>query len=173
LDEPVVLRIQRAIEALISFSRWLIVPMLLGLVLGLGVLVYKFTVHLWEVVSYLPFSTDADVVVGVLKLADFTLVGYLILIVILSGYTNFVRRFDPKEYPEWPPWITEVDFTATKQKLLGTVVVIGVLAAIETYLNLDSLKDLSKLGWLIAFLLTIVAATIGLAIADRLSVPKD
>jgi hypothetical protein len=55
---------------------------------------------------------------------------------------------------------------------MGTVVVIGVLAAIEIYLNLDSLKDVSKLGWLIAFLLAIVAATIGLAIADRLSNSK-
>ena len=70
-------------------------------------------------------------------------------------------------------WITEVDFTATKQKLMGTVVVIGVLAAIEIYLNLDSFKDVSKLGWLIAFLLAIVAATVGLAFADRLSSPKD
>jgi len=167
------MRVQRAIEAIISFSRWLIVPMLLGLVVGLGVLVYKFAAHLWEVISYLPAATDADVVVGVLKLADYTLIGYLILIVILSGYTNFVRRIDPQEHPEWPSWITEVDFTATKQKLMGTVVVIGVLAAIEIYLNLDSFKDVSKLGWLIAFLLAIVAATVGLAFADRLSSPKD
>ena len=50
---------------------------------------------------------------------------------------------------------------------------IGVLAAIETYLNLDSFKDVSKLGWLIAFLLAIVASTIGLAIADKPSAPKD
>jgi uncharacterized protein (TIGR00645 family) len=166
------LQLQRSVEAVISFSRWLIVPMLLGLVIGLGILVCKFAAHLWEVVRYLPSASDADIVVGVLKLADFTLIGYLILIVILSGYTNFVRRFNPEEHPDWPTWITEVDFVATKQRLLGTVVVIGVLSAIETYLNLDSLKDVSKLGWLIAFLLAIVAATVGLAIADRLSGPK-
>src|SRR5262245_15855007 len=166
------LQLQRAIEAIISFSRWLIVPMLLGLVLGLAILVYKFAAHLWEVVNYLPSATDADIVVGVLKLADFTLIGYLILIVILSGYTNFVRRFKPEEHPEWPAWITEVDFTATKQKLLGTVVVIGVLAAIETYLNLETIKDVSKLGWFIAFLLAIVVATVGLARADALSSPE-
>jgi uncharacterized membrane protein YqhA len=65
-----------------------------------------------------------------------------------------------------------VDFTATKQKLLSTVVVIGVLAAIEVYLHLDSMTDLSKLGWLIAFLLTIVVSTIGLAIADRIAGTK-
>src|SRR5947207_11240465 len=118
--------LQRAVEAIIAFSRWLIVPMLLGLVVGLGVLVYRFAVHLWEVIQFLPTATDSDVIVGVLKLADFTLIGYLILIVILSGYTNFVRRIDPHEHPDWPAWITEVDFTATKQKLLGTVVVIGV-----------------------------------------------
>ena len=56
--------------------------------------------------------------------------------------------------------------------MLSTVVVIGVLAAIEVYLHLDSMTDLSKLGWLIAFLLTIVVSTIGLAIADRIAGTK-
>jgi len=112
-------QLQNAIEAVISFSRWLIVPILLGLVLGLGILVYKFAAHLLEVVGYLPSATDAEIVVSVLKLVDFTLIGYLILIVILSGYTNFVRRFNAEEHPEWPTWITEVDFTATNKSFWG------------------------------------------------------
>jgi uncharacterized protein (TIGR00645 family) len=163
---------QRSVEAVIAFSRWLILPMLLGLVVGLGIIVWKFALHLWQVVVSLPGAADTEVVVEVLKLADFVLVGYLMLIIIFSGYSNFIRRIDPAEHPDWPAWITDVDFTATKQKLLTTVVVIGVLAAIEVYLHLDSMTDLSKLGWLIAFLLTIVVSTIGLAIADRIAGTK-
>ncbi len=164
---------QRSVEAVIAFSRWLILPMLLGLVVGLGIILWKFAIHLWQVVISLPGAADTEVVVEVLKLADFVLVGYLMLIIIFSGYSNFVRRIDPAEHPDWPAWITDVDFTATKQKLLSTVVVIGVLAAIEVYLHLDSMTDLSKLGWLIAFLLTIVVSTIGLAIADRIAGTKQ
>jgi uncharacterized protein (TIGR00645 family) len=160
---------QRSVEAVIAFSRWLILPMLLGLVVGLGIILWKFALHLWQVIIALPGAADTEVVVEVLKLADFVLVGYLMLIIIFSGYSNFIRRIDPAEHPDWPAWITDVDFTATKQKLLSTVVVIGVLAAIEVYLHLDSMTDLSKLGWLIAFLLTIVVSTIGLAIADRIA----
>lgn len=160
---------QRSVEAVIAFSRWLILPMLLGLVVGLGIILWKFALHLWQVIIALPGAADTEVVVEVLKLTDFVLVGYLMLIIIFSGYSNFIRRIDPAEHPDWPAWITDVDFTATKQKLLSTVVVIGVLAAIEVYLHLDSMTDLSKLGWLIAFLLTIVVSTIGLAIADRIA----
>ncbi|MFZ0842187.1 MAG: YqhA family protein [Xanthobacteraceae bacterium] len=163
---------QRSVEAVIAFSRWLILPMLLGLVVGLGIILWKFALHLWQVIIALPGAADTEVVVEVLKLADFVLVGYLMLIIIFSGYSNFIRRIDPAEHPDWPAWITDVDFTATKQKLLSTVVVIGVLAAIEVYLHLDSMTDLSKLGWLIAFLLTIVVSTIGLAIADRIAGTK-
>jgi uncharacterized protein (TIGR00645 family) len=164
---------QRSVEAVIAFSRWLILPMLLGLVVGLGIILWKFALHLWQVIVGLPGAADTEVVVEVLKLADFVLVGYLMLIIIFSGYSNFIRRTDPAEHPDWPAWITDVDFTATKQKLLSTVVVIGVLAAIEVYLHLDSMTDLSKLGWLIAFLLTIVVSTIGLAIADRIAGTKE
>ena len=163
---------QRSVEAVIAFSRWLILPMLLGLVVGLGIILWKFALHLWQVIIALPGAADTEVVVEVLKLADFVLVGYLMLIIIFSGYSNFIRRIDPAEHPDWPAWITDVDFTATKQKLLSTVVVIGVLAAIEVYLHLDSMTDLSKLGWLIGFLLTIVVSTIGLAIADRIAGTK-
>jgi uncharacterized protein (TIGR00645 family) len=163
---------QRSVEAVIAFSRWLILPMLLGLVVGLGIILWKFALHLWHVIIGLSGAADTEVVVEVLKLADFVLVGYLLLIIIFSGYSNFIRRIDPAEHPDWPAWITDVDFTATKQKLLTTVVVIGVLAAIEVYLHLDSMTDLSKLGWLIGFLLTIVVSTIGLAIADRIAGTK-
>src|SRR5208282_4035835 len=139
-------KVQHGVEAVIAFSRWLILPMLLGLIVGLGIILWKFVLHLWQVITLLSGTADTDIVVDVLKLADFALVGFLMLIIIFSGYSNFIRRIDPAEHPDWPAWITDVDFTATKQKLLGTVVVIGVLAAIEVYLHLDTLTDLSKLG---------------------------
>ena len=165
--------IQRLIESVISFSRWLVVPILLGLVVGLGVLVCKFAVHLWEVIVELPSARGSDVIVGVLTLADFALTANLLLIIIFSSYSNFVRKLDRAKHPEWPVWMTEVDFSATKQKLLGTVVVIGVLAATEVYLDIESYKDTSRLAWLIALLLTIVVATLGLALADRLGPSRD
>jgi uncharacterized protein (TIGR00645 family) len=86
--------IQRVIESVISFSRWLVVPILLGLVVGLGVLVVKFAVHLWEVIEALPSARGSDVIVGVLTLADFALTANLLLIIIFSSYSNFVRKLD-------------------------------------------------------------------------------
>jgi uncharacterized protein (TIGR00645 family) len=162
--------IQRVIESVTSFSRWLVVPILLGLVVGLGVLVVKFAVHLWEVIEALPSARGSDVIVGVLTLADFALTANLLLIIIFSSYSNFVRKLDRAQHPEWPVWMTEVDFSATKQKLLGIVV---VMAATEVYLDIESYKDTSRLAWLIGLLLTIVVATLGLALADRLGPSRD
>jgi len=75
-------RLHRGVEAIISFSRWLIVPMLFGLVIGLGALVCKVAIYAWELVKILPAAQDSDVIVGVLTLATFALTGHLILIMI-------------------------------------------------------------------------------------------
>ena len=146
--------------------------MLFGLVIGLGALVCKVAIYVLELIKILPSAQDSDIVVGVLTLATFALTVHLILIIIFSSYENFVHRMSSSARPEWPTWMVKVDFTAARQRLTGTVVVIGVLTAIEMYLTLDAVKDVSKLGWIIGFLMAIVLASIALALADRLSSSK-
>jgi uncharacterized protein (TIGR00645 family) len=163
----------RSVEAIISFSRWLIVPMLFGLVIALGILVCKVAIHVWELVEFLPSAKDSDVIVGVLTLATFALTSHLVLIMIFSSYENFVHRISSSARPDWPIWMLAVDFTAARQRLTGTIVVIGVLTAIEMYLTLEAIEDVPKLGWIIAFLTAIVLANIALALADRLKSSKD
>jgi hypothetical protein len=68
--------------------------------------------------------------------------------------------------------MVKIDSTAAMQRLTGTVVVMGVLTAIEMYLTLETVKDVSKLGWIIGFLIAIVFASIALALADRLNSSK-
>ena len=165
-------RLHRGVEAIISFSRWLIVPMLFGLVIGLGALVCKVAIYAWELVKILPAAQDSDVIVGVLTLATFALTRHLILIMIFSSYENFVHRMGSSACPEWPTWMVKIDSTAAMQRLTGTVVVMGVLTAIEMYLTLETVKDVSKLGWIIGFLIAIVFASIALALADRLNSSK-
>jgi uncharacterized protein (TIGR00645 family) len=166
-------RLLRRVEAIIAFSRWLIVPMLFGLVIGLGILVCEVAIYVWELIVTLPSAKESDVIVGVLTLATLALTGHLVLIMIFSSYENFVHRISSSARPEWPTWMVKVDFAAARQRLTGTVVVIGVLTAIEMYLTLETVKDVSKLGWIIAFLIAIVLANIALALADRLKSSKD
>lgn len=160
-------RIARAIESLLVGSRWLLAPFYIGLALSLFVLLYKFGVQFFELVRHLPTASEAEVIVGVLGLVDISLVGSLVVIVIFSGYENFVSKLAPDE-PTWPDWMTKVDFSGLKQKLLGSIVAIAAIQVLEAFMNIDKQPDAARLGWLVGIFSAFVGATLVLAIADRL-----
>ena len=72
-----------------------------------------------------------------LSLIDVSLIGNLILIVVFSGYENFVSKIDPGDHPDWPDWMTKVDFAGLKQKLLASIVAISAIQVLKAFMNLD------------------------------------
>ncbi len=161
-------RSERGFEAAIFLSRWLIAPFLIGLFCSLVLLIYRFAVDFYALAIELPRLQWHDLVVGVLNLIDVSLVANLLLIVIFSGYDNFIRKIDPADHPDWPAGLMVVDFNALKEKLLGSIVIIAAVDALAWYLDLEKLSDTSKLGWAVGFPLMFVVALLMLAIADRL-----
>src|SRR5262249_6773668 len=95
-------RIARAIEATIFTSRWMVAPFLLGLIIGLAGVLYEFGVKLVQFLVALTAADHPDVIVGILRLVDLSLVANLVLIVICSSYENFLTPIDPAEHPHWP-----------------------------------------------------------------------
>ena len=164
---PALKRIERGIEGVLFNSRWLMAPFYLGLVVGLAVLLYKFGMMLWEFVLHAPAATEADIILGVLSLIDVTLTGNLILIVVFSGYENFVSRIDPGGHPDWPEWMTKVDFAGLKQKLLASIVAISAIKVLEAFMYIDTSFDPRKLGWLVGVHLVFVISALALALSDR------
>ncbi len=160
--------IDRGIERVIYLSRWLVAPFLLGLICCVVLIIYRFFADLYQLAILLPGTPWHDLVVGVLDLIDLALVANLALIVIFSAYENYIRKIEPTEHPDWPPGLMNVDFTALKQKLLGSVAAIAAVDALAWYLDLEKYSDVSKLGWVIGFPLMFVVAMVMLAIADRL-----
>jgi uncharacterized protein (TIGR00645 family) len=158
----------RYIQAAIFFSRWLLAPFLLGLLLCLLMLIYRFFGDLFDLAIQLRGMSWHDVVTGVLNLVDLALTANLILIVIFSSYENFIRRINAADHPDWPEGLTQVDFGALKQKLLGSIVGIASVDALAWYFDLEKYSDTSRLVWVLAFPLTFVAVMLGLALADRL-----
>ena len=148
----------RYIQAAIFFSRWLLAPFLLGLLLCLLMLIYRFFGDLFAACARLPGSSWHDLVTGVLNLVDLALTANLILIVIFSSYENFIRRIDPADHPDWPEGLTQVDFGALKQKLLGSIVGIASVDALAWYFDLEKYSDTSRLIWVLAFPLIFVAS---------------
>ncbi len=161
-------RSERAFQALIYFSRWLAAPFLIGLIVALVLLLYRFFADLLALALQLPNQAWQTLVVGVLNLIDIALTANLLLIVIFSGYENFIHKIDVGEHPELPSGLVNVDFGALKQKLLGSIAVIAAVDALAWYLDLEQIADTAKLSWAIGFPLMFVAALLMLAIADWL-----
>jgi uncharacterized protein (TIGR00645 family) len=164
---PALKRVARGIESVLFNSRWLMAPLYLGLVVSLAVLMFKFFRLLWELIVHAPGANEADIILGVLGLIDVTLTGNLIQIVVFSGYTNFVSRIDDGGHPNWPEWITEVDFAGLKQKLLASIVAISAIKVLEAFMYIDSSFDPLKLGWLVGVHLVFVISTLVLALSER------
>jgi uncharacterized protein (TIGR00645 family) len=158
----------RYIQASIFFSRWLLAPFLLGLLLCQFLLMIRFAGDLYALVSNVRTLDWHDTLTGVLNLVDLTLAANLILIVIFSSYENFIRRIDAAAHPDWPEGLTQVDFGELKQKLLGSVVGIAAVDALAWYFDLEKVTDTSRLAWVLAFPLMFVTVMLMLAISDRL-----
>ncbi|MDE1934918.1 TIGR00645 family protein [Bradyrhizobium sp.] len=164
---PVLKRVEQGFESILFNSRWLMAPFYLGLVISLAALLLKFCILLWEFVVHMPSAKETDIILGVLSLIDVSLTGNLILIVVFSGYENFVSRIDPGGHPDWPDWMTKVDFAGLKQKLLASIVAISAIQVLKAFMNIDAVFDAQKLAWLVAVHLVFVISTLMLALSDR------
>jgi uncharacterized protein (TIGR00645 family) len=159
--------VERGLESVLFNSRWLLAPFYLGLVVSLAVLMLKFMMMLWEFVLHAFGAKESDIILGVLSLIDVSLTGNLILIVVFSGYENFVSKIDPGDHPDWPDWMTKVDFAGLKQKLLASIVAISAIQVLKAFMNLDSTFDAQKMGWLVGIHIVFVVSTLILALSDR------
>jgi len=163
----------RAIEYVLFNSRWIMAPFYFGLVVALAVLFLKFLRMLWEFILHAPGAKSSETILDALSLIDVTLVGNLILIVVFSGYENFVSRIDTSANSTWPIWITKIDFAGLKQKLLASIVAITAIHVLEAFLNIDSSFDATRMTWMVAVLLVFVISTLLLAISDRWTADKE
>ena len=162
-------RVHAIFEGILFAGRWLVAPFLVGLVIGLAALVYKFILSLAEFVMQIPGAQPSDVMVGILKLVDLTLIANLILIVIFSSYENFIARIDAAKHPQWPEGLVSIGFAGLKQKLLGSIAAIAAINVLEWFMDIDRHADNGKLAWVVGILLAFAAAMLVLAIADRVS----
>jgi uncharacterized protein (TIGR00645 family) len=162
------IRIGRAIEVVILQSRWLVAVFLLGLIVGLGALLYEFVLKLGAFVMQVGLVPEDEVIVGVLKLVDLSLTANLLLIVICSSYENFVARIDAAEQKRWPAGLIRIGFAGLKQKLLGSIVAIAAVNTLEWFIDIERSADNVKLGWVVGILLAFAIVVLVLAIADRL-----
>ncbi|MEX2129209.1 MAG: TIGR00645 family protein [Xanthobacteraceae bacterium] len=160
--------IERFLERLISQSRWIMAPFYLGLIASLLVLLYTFIREFFHFVLEMTTATEADVILGVLALIDLSLAANLVLIVVFSGYENFVSKIDPEGHPDWPEWMTKIDFSGLKQKLMASIVAISAIQVLKAFMNIDKNFNEKTLIWLVVIHLVFVVSGLMLAWTDLL-----
>ena len=168
---------ERMLERFLFASRWLMAPMYLGLVLALAMLGVVF---LREIYQYIPKVMDMkseDVILVVLTLIDLTLAGNLLLIVLFSGYENFVSKFDFDTGADRPDWMGKVDFAGLKMKLIASIVAISAIDLLKWFMSVGDVTDMAEMDrqffWLVIIHLTFVLSGVLMALMDYLASKAD
>ena len=159
--------LERTVERLLVASRWLLAPFFLGLALAVIILLIKFVQEFLHLATHALSMTEAEAVLGILSLVDIALTGALVMIVIFSGYENFVSRIDHTSDRNWPEWMGSIDFTALKIKLLGSIVAISAIQLLKQFMAVKTASD-RDLMWYVAIHLVFVVSSVLLALSDRL-----
>ncbi len=159
---------KRAVETILFASRWLLVPFYLALTASLLFLLFKGGQEVAHYVVALPEMTETDVILAVLSLIDLTFTGSLVVIVIFSGYENFVAPIKSGDSVDWPEWMSQIDFTGLKLKLLSSIVVLSGIQLLKAMLNLRALSD-RELIWYVVVHTVFVVSGLLLAWTDKLS----
>jgi uncharacterized protein (TIGR00645 family) len=163
------------LELALFRSRWLMAPFYVGLVAALGGLLVVFAAEVWRELSHVGAMTPESGVLMALSLIDLSLAGNLLLIVILSGYVNFVSRIDAGDPHERPHWMGKVDFSGMKMKLIASIVAISAIALLKAFMRLAEGEhvDDRQLAWLVGIHLTFVISGVLLALMDLLASKTD
>src|ERR1700678_12066 len=162
--------IKDAFERLLFAGRYLLAPLYLALAISLVALIFKAGLHLYQLLTELPTMSDEEVLLSDLAIVDLTLTASLVVIVFLSGYSNFVTPVVQGEGDGRPHWIAEIDFSELKLKLMASIVAISAIKLLEGFMDLENHTD-RELYWLGGIHLSFVFLTLALAPAPRFRRP--
>jgi uncharacterized protein (TIGR00645 family) len=166
ISDKVLPMMKRILQKCVFQIRWLLLPFMLMMVIGLIGLMFKAarsTVHF----IYSIYSVKDDFVkVELLELIDLTLIAALVIIVTIAVYGNFVSRIDPDATDDGPSWMATVDFTELKLKVLTTLVAISAIRLLEVFMEAPQIDDRDIYVY-IALHLTFVVSRLSMAIAPR------
>jgi uncharacterized protein (TIGR00645 family) len=160
--------LERFIERLLFASRWLLAPLYLGLALGLVALAVKFFQEAFHALAAIVSIPEPDLVLVVLGMIDLSLVGSLLVMVMFSGYENFVSRIDAGNEKDALGWLGKLDSGTLKLKVAASIVAISSIHLLRIFMKaMDTPND--KIMWYIILHLTFVVSAVLLGVLDRLS----
>ena len=186
---PSVERVLRPLPRLIFTSRWLQLPLYLGLIVAQAVYVGYFMIELWHLVEAalgnkealqalvdsIGYKTDAPVaslnetiiMLVVLALIDVVMISNLLIMVIVGGYETFVSRLHLEDHPDQPEWLSHVNASVLKVKLATAIIGISSIHLLKTFINAAN-YDLKVLMWQTIIHVVFLLSALAIALTDRL-----
>ncbi|MFZ4069308.1 MAG: TIGR00645 family protein [Caulobacterales bacterium] len=157
--------LERAIEHTIFASRWLMAPVYLGLIAALAMLIVTFFKELISAMPNVLTMGETEVILLVLTLIDLSLAANLVLIILFSGYENFVSKIGAAEHRDRPAWMGTLDFSGLKIKLIASIVAISGIHLLKIFMALDAYTT-TQLLWFTVIHITFVLSGVAFAAMD-------
>jgi uncharacterized protein (TIGR00645 family) len=161
------MRPEHHLERALFASRWLLAPFFVGLVAAIAVLLLKFFKELISLIAGVWTATDYEAVTSILTLVDTALLASLLLIMIFSGYENFVSKLAIGDHEDRPAWMGKVGFSDLKLKLIGAIVAISAVELLKVFLDSTQFSNF-QLAWKVGIHLTFVVSGVLFAVTDRI-----
>lgn len=162
---------EKHLESLMYASRWLMAPIYLGLSLVLIALGVKFFQEIFHLLPNILQTKEADLILVVLSMIDIALVGGLIVMVMFSGYENFVSRLDIDESAEKLNWLGKVDSGSLKNKVAASIVAISSIHLLKIFMDTPNI-DNDKIMWYLLIHITFVLSAFSMGYLDKLTKEK-
>ncbi|MBM4216544.1 MAG: TIGR00645 family protein [Gammaproteobacteria bacterium] len=159
---------EKTLEKILFACRWLLAPLYLGLSLALVALGVKFFQEALLVLMAIGTMTEADLVLVVLTLIDLVLVGSLIVMVMFSGYENFVSRIDVRGDADKLGWLGKLDAGTLKLKVAASIVAISSIHLLKVFMDVRTIAN-DKIFWYVILHMTFVVSALLLGVLDRIS----
>lgn len=159
---------ERIIEKCLFASRWLLAPVYLGLSLALLALGIKFFQELFHVFNHLMEMKEADLILMILALVDMTLVGSLVIMVMFSGYENFVSKIEVDNEEDKLGWLGKLDAGTLKLKVAASIVAISSIHLLRIFVKAQEIPN-DKLMWYMLLHMAFVASAVLMAILDKMA----
>ncbi|MGE0748151.1 MAG: TIGR00645 family protein [Rhodospirillales bacterium] len=174
--DPETRRLQ-PLPALIFGSRWLQLPLYLGLIVAQCVYVLLFVKELWHLVLHAHEFGEQQIMLIVLGLIDVVMISNLLIMVIVGGYETFVSRLKLQGHPDQPEWLSHVNASVLKIKLAMAIIGISSIHLLRTFIEAGNLgspnANFTENGvmWQTIIHITFILSAVGIAYVDRLTQP--
>ena len=159
---------ERLIEKTMYASRWLLAPIYVGLSLGLLALALKFFQEIVHVLPNVFTLAESELILVLLSLIDMALVGGLLVMVMISGYENFVSQLDIDEGVEKLNWLGKMDSSSLKMKVAASIVAISSIHLLRVFMDARNI-DTQYLMWYVIIHMTFVVSAFAMGYLDKLT----